>query len=166
MAVSIIGIDKIAPELRQTFADLGDRAIFLLAEKVAEEARKKAPLLSISGQVNRKNVPHKYKAPFGAIKRSIRTVPSIKMKYSYLVNARDWRARFVEYGIKPHTMPKSASSRRRVYKFLGKTGQTPIYRSKINHPGTQGAKFLERASSDRNINMFLDDVISEINNGK
>lgn len=166
MAVSIIGIDKIAPELRQTFADLGDRAIFLLAKKVTAEAKKNAPLLTSYGESNRNAFPHKYKAYRGAIKRSIRTVPSVKMKYSYLVNARDWRARFVEYGTKPHTMPKSkGSSRRTKYKFLGVNGR-PVFRKRINHPGTQGAKFLERASSDRNINMFLDDVISEINNGK
>ena len=166
MAVSIIGIDKIAPELRQTFADLGDRAIFLLAEKVKDEAKRNVPILSSYGIENRNMFPHKNKASAGAIKRSIKTVPSIKMKYSYLVNARDWRARFVEYGTKPHTMPKSKGrTRRSKYAFLGRGGKA-VYRKTIKHPGTQGAKFLDRAASDSNVDRFVDEVIVEMNNGR
>lgn len=166
MAVKIIGVNTIAPELRKTMADLGDRAIFLLANKVTVEAKKNAPVLSSYGRENRNAFPHKYKAAAGAIKRSIRTVPSIKMRYSYLVNARDWRARFVEYGVSPHTMPKSKRrTRKRKYAFLGREGGA-VYRGKINHPGTQGVKFLERASSDGNVDRFVDEVITEMNNGK
>lgn len=166
MAVSIIGIDKIAPQLRKTVADLGDRAIFLLADKVKDEAKKNAPVLSSYGVENRSKFPHEHKAPSGAIKRSIRTVPSIKMKYSYLVNAQDWRSRFVEYGTKPHTMPKSKNKvRKHKYAFLGRDGK-PVYRNRIKHPGTQGARFLEKASSDGNVDRFINDVIAEINNGR
>lgn len=166
MAVSIIGIDRIAPELRKTFANLGDRAIFLLAEKVTGEAKKTAPVLSSYGVSNRNALPHKNKAAPGTIRRMIKTVPSVKMKYSYLVNARDWRSRFVEYGTAPHTMPRSKSrTRKKKYAFLGRDGK-PVYRSRINHPGTQGAKFLEKAASDNNVNRFVDNVITEMNNGK
>lgn len=166
MPVKIIGVNSIAPELRKTMANLGDRAIFLLANKVTIEAKKNVPILSSYGRENRNTFPHENKASAGTIKRSIKTVPSIKMRYSYLINAQDWRSRFVEYGTKPHNMPKSKrGTRKRKYAFLGREGGA-VYRSKIRHPGTQGAKFLDRAASDNNVDRFVGEVITEMNNGK
>ena len=82
MSVKIIGVNSIAPELRKTMADLGDRAIFLLANKVTVEAKKNVPILSSYGRENRNAFLYEYKASAGTIRCSIKTVKCIKMRYS------------------------------------------------------------------------------------
>lgn len=167
MAINVIGIEQIAPELRDTFASLGDRAILLLAEKLTDEAKKNAPVLSPYGRVNRQRVPHTYKDVAGTLKKSIVTVPSIKMEHSYLVNARDWRARFIEFGTKGHRMPATKAGRRTPYVFANPRNPNGdlVFTKKVKHPGTQGYGFMRKTSEDSVVDRYLRDVIAEINNG-
>lgn len=167
MAVKVFGTENIAPELRDTLASLGDRAILLLAEKLTEEAKKNAPMLSEYGGINRAKVPHKYKDAPGTLKKSIKTVPSIKKEHSYLVNARDWRSHFIEYGTSAHKMPATKAGRRTPYVFANP--HTPadslVFTKKIVHPGTQGFGFMRKTAEDSVVNRYLREVIAEINNG-
>lgn len=167
MAYSVIGIDKIAPELRDALASLGDRAVFLLTKKLTSEAKKNAPTLASYGQINRSKVPHKYKGAPGTLKNSIVTVRSIKKDYSYLVNARDWRARFIEFGTASHKMPATKSGRKRPYVFANPSnpGSELVFTKKIAHPGTQGFSFMRRATEDSVVDRYTREVIAEINNG-
>ena len=167
MAVSVVGVDKIAPELRDTFLSLGDRAIFLLAEKLSEEAKKNAPRLNSYGQLNRSKVPHRHKQPAGTLQKSIIPTPTIKEKHSWLVNARDWRARFIEFGTKPYKMPATKSPRRKPYAFVNpRSGDgSLVFTKNIRHPGTQGFAFMQRTAEDSVVDRYIRDVIAEINNG-
>lgn len=168
MAFSVIGVDKIAPELREAFASLGDRAVFLLTKKLTAEAKKNAPTLASYGQVNRSKVPHKYKDGPGTLKKSIVTVRSIKKDYSYLVNARDWRARFIEFGTAAHNMPATkAGVRKRPYVFANPSnpGGNPVFAKKIIHPGTQGFSYMRRATEDTVVDRYAREVVAEMNNG-
>jgi len=53
-----------------------------------------------------------------------------------------WYGHLVEGGAKPHTIPKSGKTRKRL-KFDG--GGAVIVRARVNHPGMQGTRFMERA---------------------
>lgn len=168
MIVNVVGVEEIAPDLRREFARLGDRAIFLLSKKLTEHAKTIAPILNDYGQMNRSAFPHEYKDPPGTLKKSIVTIPSIKKKYSYLVNARDWRARFIEFGVKPHTMPVS-KRRRSPYIFLDRKNPgsgDAVITKKVIHPGTKGKGFMQETSEDAVVNKYLAEVISEMNNGE
>lgn len=167
MAFSVIGVDKIAPELREAFASLGDRAVLLLTKKLTAEAKKNAPMLASYGQINRSKVPHKYKDEPGTLKNSIVTVRSIKKDYSYLVNARDWRARFIEYGTAAHNMPATKVGRRKPYVFANPKSPNDklVFTKKIVHPGTQGFSYMRRATEDSIIDRYAREVVAEMNNG-
>lgn len=167
MAFSVIGVDKIAPELREAFASLGDRAVLLLTKKLTAEAKKNAPTLASYGQVNRSKVPHKYKDVPGTLKKSIVTVPSIKKDFSYLINAQDWRARFIEFGTAGHNMPATKVGRKKPYVFANPSnpGGKLVFTKKVVHPGTQGFSYMRRATEDSVVDRYVREVIAEMNNG-
>ena len=73
MSVKVIGVNTIAPELRKTMADLGDRAIFLLANKVTVEAKKNVPVLSSYGRENRNATGEELRHGAGIFREVINT---------------------------------------------------------------------------------------------
>ena len=171
-SVKVVGLEKLAPQLKDTLMSIGDRAVFLIAEKIAESAKKRAPLLSNYGVRNsRVSKGARWVASRGNLRRSIGTMQSKKYPHSYLAIANDWRARFIEYGTDPHTMPKSKSGiRRKAYKFLDSRAgvndkSNIVFTRRVKHPGTEGAKFMEKASTDSAVDSYIAEVIAEIENG-
>lgn len=171
-SVKVVGLEKLAPQLKDTLMSVGDRAVFLIAEKIAENAKKRAPLLSEYGVRNaRISKGARWVASRGNLRRSIGTMHSKKYPHSYLAVANDWRARFIEYGTDAHTMPKSKGGlRRKAYRFLdSRAGVTDksniIYTKRVKHPGTEGAKFMEKSSTDTAVDSYIAEVIAEIENG-
>ena len=151
-------------ELEDVIIDKGGEGVKVFADFMADEVKKRIPILGAYGVANRERIPHKNKAAPGEIKESTKVIESQKYLDSYLINVRDWRARFLEYGVKAHTMPRNGKTRKRKYAFLATDGSGNIvFRGKINHPGMKGAGFLQQSMEDSVINGCLEKTVSKLN---
>lgn len=167
MSVSVSVSVDVEKQLQDVALGLCGRSAKLLAMGLSKDVRNvlSAHTLSNYGVANASAVPHKWKAARGTILRSVAVVKSKKYEDSWLVNVRDWRARFLEGGAKPHRMPKGnrtlTQNGKKTHMFLGRNGKV-VNAKVIKHPGMQGVGFLKAASEPSNVQRRLLEVYARV----
>lgn len=167
MSVSVSVSVDVEKKLGEVAFGICGRSAKLLAVGLSKDVRNvlSSHTLSDYGVQNAQKVPHKWKAARGTILRSVTVVKSKKYEDSWLVNVRDWRARFLEGGAKPHRMPKGnrtlTQNGKKTHAFLGRNGKI-ITAKVIKHPGMQGVGFLKAASEPSNVERRLQEVYEKV----
>lgn len=143
-------LNELTHEVRQILiSDIGMPFVAELAERVAEEANRLAPVI----QPQHPNFPLPLRrgpnkqghSDSGPIKGSIVAQQSEKVPLSWLVISPFWGSHFVEYGTKPHDMPRGKKIGHTMI-FPGKDGETVFTNKIVHHPGAKKGPFMRPAA--------------------
>lgn len=179
MSDALAGLRNIESDLRKLPYEIYMNVLDELCEKIAEEARKKAPTLKdeekIYNIINSNNKtatlrsrrgPDKFKEykkhrknrenkTWGPIKDTITVIPSKKNNISKLVNSPAWYSHFVEFGTSPHPM-KPNKLRGKKAMVVPVSDKDAVFSKEVNHPGIKANPFLRPAAD------LADDFLKEI----
>ena len=142
-------LNELTHEVRQILiSDIGMPFVAELAERVAEEANRLAPVIQPQHPkfpLPLRRGPNKHgHSDSGPIKGSIVAQQSQKVPLSWLVISPFWGSHFVEYGTKPHDMP-IGGKRNNVMKLPGNDGSV-VYAKQFEHPGAKKGPFMRPAA--------------------
>lgn len=147
-------LNSLTHEVRQILLDdVGKPFIAELAERVAEEANRLAPVIQpesvdIEGLPLRRG-PNKHGgSDSGPIKGSIVAQESQKVPNSWLIISPFWGSHFVEYGTKPHKMFNKKKGGKMVFPGTNNHAGEKIGVSFVEHPGAKANPFM-RPAADR-----------------
>lgn len=163
MAVTV-DLSKISGEVLSQVLIIGDTAVEKLADKIADEAQRLAPVGKYpseppgSQRKITKVIQKTWPGYEGTIRDSMSVVKSKNVPHSYLAVAGHFTAHFIEYGTYKHTIKAKRAKR---LAFIGRDGNL-VYKKHVIHPGISARPFMEPAA--QKAETFLDEVISEMQN--
>lgn len=153
-----VDINKVSQELRGIILEEGIEILGELAQRIAEEANKNAPVLSNPLQSPKWKEMHRNGTDkTGPIKGHVVGIPSPNRFATWLVMSPSWYSHFVEYGTMPHDMkPKTQKA---MSFFVGnENGVNHVFAKFVKHPGMKKKPFLRPAAD------MADQFIKEILN--
>lgn len=164
MAVTV-DLSKISGEILSQVLIIGDTAVERLANKIADEAQRLAPIgkyppepsgskRKVTKVIQKETWPG-YK---GTIRDTMSVVKSKNVPHSYLAVAGHFTAHFLEFGTDKHTIKAKHAKK---LAFIGRDGNL-VYKKHVIHPGIAAKPFMEPAANKAET--FLDEVISEMQN--
>ena len=157
-------LNKMSQELRREVLDIGIAVLGELAEKVAEEANLRAPVIQPEpyGFQPLRRGPNKAlgKSDSGPIEGAVFAQESQKQPLSWLVVSPAWYSHLVEYGTSPHTMPrKSKTGKRMMFPGTGPSFGTRVMTDHVDHPGIRQQPFM-RPAADK-AEQFLEQILQK-----
>lgn len=158
-ATLLVDLNRVSEELRALVIEEGLSIIGDLAEMIAVEANKNAPVQNVGLDGPRR--PYKWKNGGGRnvpLKGNIIAFPSPNRIATWIVQAESWFAHFVEYGTwqgKGHYTIKANNKESLRYKSR-ETGKM-VWAKSVQHPPSKPQPFL-RPAADR-AEDFLMDII-------
>lgn len=149
-----IGLDlnKMNHALRMALLEEGNEVIGMLAERVAEEANRRAPVIKAEAQTKstrpqplRRGPDKQGHSSSGPLKNAVFAQESQKVPNSYLVCAPAWYAHFVEYGTEAHTIKAKKSN---LLRFPGtkESAGEEVLTDTVEHTGARPRPFLRPAA--------------------
>ena len=143
-------LNSLTQEVRQILIDdVGRPFVEELANRVAEEANRLAPIIKDEPEdfpLPLRRGPNKFGASdSGPIKGSIVAQESQKKPLSWLVISPFWGSHFVEYGTQPHMMPRGKKVGHTMI-FPGRDGETVFTDKQFEHPGAKRNPFMRPAA--------------------
>lgn len=156
-------INKMSQELRRAVLDVGMDVLGELAEKVAEEADLRAPVIQeepYAFQPLRRGPDKKGSSSSGPMKGNVFAQESSKVPLSWLVVSPAWYSHFYEYGTSPHEMPrKSKTGKKMMFPGTGPLTGERILTDHVNHPGVKAGPFM-RPAADK-AEQFLKQILQK-----
>lgn len=156
-------VNKMSQELKDAVFDIGVDILGELAERVAEEARTRAPKnKSIEYKKGKDSIP-KRRGPnkkgatdSGPISDNIEAVESPNVRFSYLVISYAWYSHLVEFGTEEHDIfPK----KKKALRYPISESET-IIRGSVHHPGIKNHVPFLRPAADK-AETFLREILQE-----
>lgn len=155
-------INKMSQEIKDIVFDIGVDILGELAEKVAEEARSRAPTNQgieyggDNGMPKRRGPNKSGGSDSGPIADNIEAIESPNVRFSYLVIAYAWYSHFVEFGTKEHDIfPK----KKKALRFPVSETET-VVRCSVHHPGIRTHVPFLRPAADK-AEGFLKQILQE-----
>lgn len=156
-------LNKMSQEVRSAVLDFGVEILGELAEKVAEEANLRAPVIQPeynSFQPLRRGPNKSGGSDSGPIEGKVFSQESQKVPLSWLVVSPAWYSHFAEYGTRPHEMPrKSKIGKKMMFPGTGPAEGERIITVHVNHPGIRPAPFM-RPAADK-AEQFLKELLRQ-----
>ena len=153
-------LNKMSQELRREVLDIGMEVLGELAEKVAEEANLRAPVIEpepYGFQPLRRGPNKQGKSDSGPIKGSVFAQESQKVPLSWLICSPFWGSHFVEYGTADHKMFEKRADRPMMFPGTGPDLGRRIITPFVDHPGARSIPFM-RPAADK-AEQFLQDIL-------
>lgn len=142
----LFDLNKLSHEIRMIVLQEGNGIIGELAEKIAEDAQKHAPVLAAGNTPKEKTRSGDHRS--GPIANNIFAQPSARIPNSWIVCSPAWYSHFLEYGTEPHEMPDADKQKAgNVMSFVGTKGYAGkrIITDWVYHPGMKQRPFLRPA---------------------
>lgn len=181
-----VNIANVIPEILEYALAIGDEVVKELAEKIATQADRNAPVIqgiNINAPVTpirarrgpdkgtRGGALGEYRGnryqnsiSSGPIKGRIFVRRSKRYEYSWLACSPTWYSHFVEFGTKAHNIKVNKNYGRKKMRFpsmIGRNGY--IFKASVNHPGISGTRYMNRAADMAPT--FLRTILQENNLG-
>lgn len=154
-------LNKMSHELRSAVTEISMDILGELAEKVAEEANLRAPVIQdepYGFQPLRRGPNKKGSSDSGPIKGNVFAQESTKQPLSWLIVSPAWYSHLKEYGTSAHEMPrKSKTGKKMMFPGTGPLTGERILTDHVNHPGANASPFM-RPAADK-AEQFLEEIL-------
>lgn len=154
-------LNKMSQELRMAVLEAGMGVMEELAEKIAEEANLRAPVIApepYGFQPLRRGPNKQGGSDSGPLEGNVFAQESQKVPLSWLVISPAWYSHLVEYGTSEHDMPrKSNTGKTMTFPGTGPYTGERIQTMHVHHPGIKQQPFM-RPAADK-AEQFLQDIL-------